>query len=165
MIHVFNFSIPLLFCVFSYLWKEIFHEGNGKHVGINIPMYEGGFKQVQYEEYICWMQVKIYISDQTSLRICNSVEPNKTIARNEWASFNLYSLRKDSSYKNVRLAVLSPNFKIFKEPKNRFQGANSPRLCSLARRYDNHIPTRFLAPIDCLKIPTLYLPPLCQWWL
>ena len=39
---------------------------------VNIPMYAGGFKQVQYKEYICWMQVKIYISDQTSLRICNS---------------------------------------------------------------------------------------------
>jgi hypothetical protein len=41
---------------------------------VNIPMYAGGFKQVQYKEYICWMQVKIYISDPTSLRICNSVE-------------------------------------------------------------------------------------------
>jgi hypothetical protein len=40
---------------------------------VNIPMGAGGFKQVQYKEYICWMQVKIYISDQTSLRICNSV--------------------------------------------------------------------------------------------
>jgi hypothetical protein len=38
---------------------------------VNIPMYAGGFKQVQYKEYICWMQVEIYISDQTSLRICN----------------------------------------------------------------------------------------------
>jgi hypothetical protein len=36
-------------------------------------MYAGGFKQVQYKEYICWIQVKIHISDQTSLRICNSV--------------------------------------------------------------------------------------------
>ena len=26
-------------------------------------------------------------------------------------------------------------------------------MCSLACRYDNPIPTRFLAPIDCLKIP------------
>ena len=42
---------------------------------IHIPMYAGGFKQVQYKEYICWKQVKIYISDQTSLRICNSVVP------------------------------------------------------------------------------------------
>ncbi len=42
---------------------------------VNIPMYAGGFKQVKYKEYICWMQVKIYISDQTSLKICNSVEP------------------------------------------------------------------------------------------
>jgi hypothetical protein len=39
---------------------------------VNIPLYAGGFEQVQYKEYICWMQVKIYISDQTSLRICKS---------------------------------------------------------------------------------------------
>ncbi len=35
----------------------------------------------------------------------------------------------------------------------RFQGTNSARLCSLAGRYDNRISTRFIAPIDCLKIP------------
>jgi hypothetical protein len=29
---------------------------------------------------------------------------------------------------------------------------NSTSLCSLAGRYDNPIRTRFLAPIDCLKI-------------
>ncbi len=33
---------------------------------------------------------------------------------------------------------------------------NSASLCSLAGRYDNPIPTRFLAPIDCLKIPAQY---------
>jgi hypothetical protein len=33
---------------------------------------------------------------------------------------------------------------------------NSASLSSLAGRYDNPIPTRFLAPIDCLKIPALY---------
>jgi hypothetical protein len=38
------------------------------------------------------------------------------------------------------------------EPRNRFQGMNSARLCSLADRYDYTIPTRFLAPIDFLKI-------------
>jgi hypothetical protein len=32
---------------------------------------------------------------------------------------------------------------------------NSASLCSLAGLYDNPIPTRFLAPIDCLKIPAL----------
>ncbi len=32
---------------------------------------------------------------------------------------------------------------------------NSTSLCSLAGRYDNPIPTRFLAPIDCLKMPAL----------
>jgi hypothetical protein len=40
---------------------------------VNIPMYAGGFKQVLYKEYVCWIRVKIHISDQTSLRICNSV--------------------------------------------------------------------------------------------
>jgi hypothetical protein len=46
-------------------------------------------------------------------------------------------------------------FLSFKEPKNRFQGTNSARLCSVAGRYDNPIPTRILAPINCLKIPAL----------
>jgi hypothetical protein len=32
---------------------------------------------------------------------------------------------------------------------------NSTSLCGLAGRYDNHIPPRLLAPIDCLKIPAL----------
>jgi hypothetical protein len=50
---VFNFSIPLLICVFSYLWKEIFHEGKAVMENmwefslcfhfvpykVNIPMY------------------------------------------------------------------------------------------------------------------------------
>jgi hypothetical protein len=43
------------------------------------------------------------------------------------------------------------------EPRNRFQGMNSASLCSLAGRYDNPIPPRFLAPIDSLKIPALSL--------
>ncbi len=33
-------------------------------------------------------------------------------------------------------------------PRNSFR-----HPCSLAGRYDNPIPTRFLAPMDCLKIP------------
>jgi hypothetical protein len=40
-----------------------------------------------------------------------------------------------------------PEF-FFKKPKNRFQGINTASLCSLAGRYDNPIPTRFLVPID-----------------
>ncbi len=39
------------------------------------------------------------------------------------------------------------------EPRNRFQVMNSASLCSLTGRYDNPVPTRFLAPTDCLKIP------------
>jgi hypothetical protein len=41
----------------------------------------------------------------------------------------------------------------FMKPRNRFQRINFASLCSLKGRYDNPIPTRFLAPIDCLKIP------------
>jgi hypothetical protein len=44
-------------------------------------------------------------------------------------------------------------FQTFKEPRNRLQGIDSKSLCSLAGRYDNHIPTRFPAPIDYSKIP------------
>jgi hypothetical protein len=33
-----------------------------------------------------------------------------------------------------------------------------PRLWSLVGRYDNPIPTRFLTPIDCLKIPAQDVP-------
>jgi hypothetical protein len=43
----------------------------------------------------------------------------------------------------------------FEGAKNRFQETNSARLNSLAGRYNNSIPTRFLAPINCLKIPAL----------
>ncbi len=50
---------------------------------------------------------------------------------------------------------MSPNFLTFMEPRNRFQGTKSACLCSLSVRYDNPIPYRFLAPIDCLKIPAL----------
>jgi len=34
-------------------------------------------------------------------------------------------------------------------------GIDSASLCSLAGRYDNPIPTHFLAPVDCSKIPAL----------
>ncbi len=54
-------------------------------------------------------------------------------------------------------------FYTFMEPRNRFQGMNSASLCSLAGRYDNPIPTRFLVPIECLKIPALVVPCLSRW--
>jgi hypothetical protein len=41
-------------------------------------------------------------------------------------------------------------------PRNRIQGMNSASLCSLAGRYDNPLPPRFLAPIDFLKISALF---------
>jgi hypothetical protein len=48
--------------------------------------------------------------------------------------------------------------RILKRVWDRFQGMNSASLCSLAGRYDNPLPPRFLAPIDCLKFQ---LCPLC----
>ncbi len=42
-------------------------------------MYAWGVKQVLYKEYICWIQVKIHVSDQTSLRICNSVHQEEDV--------------------------------------------------------------------------------------
>ncbi len=49
--------------------------------------------------------------------------------------------------KGNQRGIQSPNFLTFKEPKNRFRGTNLARLWSLAGRYDNPIPTRFLASI------------------
>jgi hypothetical protein len=46
-----------------------------------------------------------------------------------------------------------PEFFTFREPKNRFQWINSACPCSLGGRYDNPLPSRFLVPVDCLKIP------------
>jgi hypothetical protein len=45
---------------------------------------------------------------------------------------------------------------MFMGPRNWFQGMHSASLRSLAGRYDNPIPPRFLAPIDFLKIPALF---------
>jgi hypothetical protein len=67
-----------------------------------------------------------------------------------------YDLHTSFVLYNTILAVRlkqSPYFLTLMEPRNRFQGMNSASLCSLAGRYDNPIPTRFLAPVGCLKIP------------
>jgi hypothetical protein len=60
---------------------------------VNIPMYAGGFKQAQCKEYICWMQVKIYVPDQTSPRICNSVERSKRREKKDDRWKNRYERR------------------------------------------------------------------------
>ncbi len=50
-------------------------------------------------------------------------------------------------------------FLTFKEPRNQFQGIGSASLCNTAGQHNNPIPTRFLAPVDCSKIPALdYIP-------
>ncbi len=85
-------------------------------------MYAGGFKQVQYKEYICWMQVKIYISDQTSLRICNSVYRNSEFRHFGWTSQNQL----------VELCLLQPHFSNF-SPWNCLSYSSCPvpgRVCA-----------------------------------
>ncbi len=73
----------------------------------------------------------------------------------------LFFNRLDAKVPHLKMENLIPvilqirHFWTFMEPRNRFQGMNSASLCSLVGRYDNPIPTRFLAPIDCLKIPAL----------
>jgi hypothetical protein len=53
--------------------------------------------------------------------------------------------RRDGIFKLLRSLRIDSNF----------QGIHFARLCSLAGRYDNPIPTRFLAPNNCYKIPAL----------
>ncbi len=47
-------------------------------------------------------------------------------------------------------------FKLLRRPRSDSKGPIFGRLCSLAGRYDNPIPTRLLAPVDCLKIPAQF---------
>ncbi len=65
---------------------------------VNILMYAGGFKQVQYKEYIWWIQVKIHISDQTSLRICNSVLFTIFSLENKVVKIFLFVWRKNQCF-------------------------------------------------------------------
>jgi hypothetical protein len=74
----------------------------------------------------------------------------------EICSSKLFRIGKRGYFQTVRAdAKLSPNFKLFKKPKIRFQGIHT--ASSLAGRYDNPVPTRVLALIDCLKISALIL--------
>ncbi len=57
-----------------------------------------------------------------------------------------------SLYSKYTIKGQSLNFLTFKEHRNPIQGINSASLCGLAGRYENPIPTCFLAPRDCLKI-------------
>ncbi len=66
---------------------------------------------------------------------------------------------KNIFYLDQRTSGLDPRFRIKEnlliarmEPRNRFQGL---KFASLAGRYDNPIPTRYLAPTDFLKTPDL----------
>ncbi len=55
---------------------------------------------------------------------------------------------------NWALVHSTPQIISFKILKRYFSpGIDSDSLCSLAGRYDNPIITRFLAPMDCSKIP------------
>ncbi len=73
----------------------------------------------------------------------NSMEQNSCLLSN-WCPKTLLCIEREQS----------PYFYPFMKPRNRFQRMNSASLCSKAGRYDSTISTRFVAPIDCLKIPS-----------
>ncbi len=82
------------------------------------------------------------------------IETNMTVSfKNARILYNEFRANLSATVRQCITA--QPEFLNFKEPNNRFQGTDSARLCRLAARYDKPIPTRFLAPIDCLKIPAL----------
>jgi hypothetical protein len=73
------------------------------------------------------------------------------------AEYSHHDEQGDSGYNQRSRGWIQSNkariFKLtLKETWNRFQDIKSTSLCSLAGWYDNPIPTRFLAPIECLKI-------------
>ncbi len=53
----------------------------------------------------------------------------------------------------IGTGLQSRYFYTFKELRNIFHGIDSASLCSLAGRYDNPVPSRFLGPIDWSKMP------------
>jgi hypothetical protein len=65
-----------------------------------------------------------------------------------------FTFDKCTIFAHFFLAWYSSLTRAKKEPRNRFQGINSASLCC-PRAGTINIPTRFLAPIDCLKIPAL----------
>jgi hypothetical protein len=80
--------------------------------------------------------------------------------------FIQHAFHKQKLKRNVVVKYLpGVNFKTFKEPRNRFQGINSACLWSLPGRYYNPFPTRFLVPIECLKIQALLTNTALRHWL
>ncbi len=63
---------------------------------------------------------------------------------NMWEGENSWQGSMGASM-NVVFAASSPS-----------PGIDSTSLCSLGSQYNNPIPTRFLSPIDCYKIPPQY---------
>jgi hypothetical protein len=76
----------------------------------------------------------------------------KSISWNRFlGSFNVYKFGLYSPVPTPFFRAEMVIFKTFKETRNLFQRTVSASLCSLAGRYGNPIPTRFLAPLDCKK--------------
>jgi hypothetical protein len=94
----------------------------------------------------CW-HWRYSFSPMNPVRGCAHPSPSTCNMYKKDDSNGINSVRKNESENSEH------EFLNFKEPKNRFQGTNFARLCSLAGRYDNPIPTQFLAPKGCLKIP------------
>ncbi len=77
----------------------------------------------------------LYIFQYTYLTLTSNLQPLHTICSKRGPDNTRASICKrlrSPGIDSSRLFNLSPNFWAFGEPKNRFQGTNSARLCSLA---------------------------------
>ncbi len=98
-----------------------------------------------------WYQKQNYGNQQKNLQILK-FSPNKC-QDSETFPLILKQLPLFGFMRNFHVSLIKCReclgiFKLLRRP-----GIDSDSLCRLAGRYDNPIPTRFLAPIDCSKIP------------
>ncbi len=90
------------------------------------------------------------------IRECNNDDLFlKSRAQTKKAMESLHLRPSPASITSISNHVPEPIFLNVYGAPNWYQGMNSASLCSLAGRYDNPIPPRFLAPIDFLKISAL----------
>jgi hypothetical protein len=74
----------------------------------------------------------------------------------EMAAVNVVQDRLSAENKSFPAVLVETQMRYFQtlmEPRNRFQGIDSASHCIQEGRYDSPNPARFLATIDCSKIP------------
>ena len=98
---------------------------------------------------ILLLSIRIHPCNRTGEEISNSRRSDRG------KYIPLLATRSPSFYAHFPPHICRFRARIFMEPRNRFLGMNSASIRSLAGRYDSPIPTHFIAPINCFKIPAL----------